>query len=256
MAFETIEVTVSDNIGLLKLNRPEAMNALNRKMMVEVKEIIEAWNNDADVRAIVIIGSEKAFAAGADIKEMQEVEFLDALQQNFLNDWTCIARCRKPTIAAVAGYALGGGCEVAMMCDFIIAADNARFGQPEIRLGTIPGLGGTQRLARLIGKAKTMDLCLTGRMMDAVEAESSGLVARVVPLADLLDEALKAAAAIASYSATAVQLAREAVDAASNTTLEQGLKIERQSFYALFGTEDQREGMQAFSQKRNPEFTR
>jgi enoyl-CoA hydratase len=256
MSFETIVATTSKGIGLLTLNRPEAMNALNRQMMLEVNEVICGWDTDPDVRVIVVTGSEKAFAAGADIKEMLDVEFLDAVQRHFLEEWTCVARCRTPTIAAVSGYALGGGCELAMMCDLVIAADNAHFGQPEIRIGTIPGLGGTQRLARLIGKAKAMDMCLTGRMMDASEAELSGLVSRVVPTAKLLEEAMDIAVTIASHSATAVQLAREAVDAAENTTLDQGLLVERQSFYALFGTADQKEGMQAFSEKRSPEFSR
>lgn len=256
MNFETINATSSEHIGVLTLNRPEAMNALNRQMMIEVNEVISSWDTDPEVRAIVITGSEKAFAAGADIKEMLDVEFLDAVQGHFLEEWTCIARCRTPTIAAVSGYALGGGCELAMMCDLIIAADNVRFGQPEIRIGTIPGLGGTQRLARLIGRAKAMDMCLTGRMMDASEAELSGLVSRVVPTAKLLDESMDIAATIASHSATAVHFAREAIDAAENTTLDQGLLVERQFFYALFGTPDQKEGMTAFSEKRPPEFSR
>ncbi|MFK7996323.1 MAG: enoyl-CoA hydratase-related protein [Granulosicoccus sp.] len=256
MTFETIVIRVEDNVGILTLNRPEAMNALNQQMMREVKTVIGSWEENPDVRAIILTGSEKSFAAGADIKEMLDVEFLDALEQNFLDDWTCIAKCRTPTIAAVAGYALGGGCEIAMMCDFIICADNAQFGQPEIRIGTLPGLGGTQRLTRLVGKAKAMDMCITGRMMKADEAERAGLVARVVPLADLEGEVLGVAKTIAGYSASAILLAREAVEAANNTTLEQGLSIERHSFYALFGTEDQKEGMRAFSEKRPPEFAR
>ncbi|MFK7891769.1 MAG: enoyl-CoA hydratase-related protein [Granulosicoccus sp.] len=256
MKYQTIEASVTGSTGVLTLNRPSAMNALNRQMMTEVKEVILAWDESPDVRVIVMTGNEKAFAAGADIKEMHDVEFLDAVQQHFLDDWTCISDCRTPTIAAVAGYALGGGCEIAMMCDFIIAADNARFGQPEIRIGTIPGLGGTQRLARRVGSAKAMDMCLTGRMMDAREAESSGLVARVVPVDQLQAQAMEAAGTIASYSATAVQLARDAVNAASSTTLEQGLHLERQSFYALFGTPDQKEGMGAFMNKREPKFSR
>lgn len=256
MAFETILTRVEANVGVLTLNRPDAMNALNQQMMHEVNEVLLAWDDDPEVRAIVITGSDKSFAAGADIKEMLDVEFLDALDQHFLNDWTCIANCRTPTIAAVAGYALGGGCEVAMMCDFIICADNAQFGQPEIRIGTIPGLGGTQRLARLVGKAKAMDMCITGRMMKADEAERAGLVSRVVALDDLLDEALKTATTIAGFSASAVLLARQSVEAANNTTLTQGLSIERHSFYALFGTEDQKEGMSAFVEKRKAEFKR
>lgn len=256
MTYETIQTYIENHVGVLTLHRPDALNALNQKMMQEVHAVITQWDQDAELRAIVITGSQKSFAAGADIKEMLDMDYLDALDQQYLNDWTCIAKCRTPTIAAVAGYALGGGCEVAMMCDFIMCADNARFGQPEIRIGTIPGLGGTQRLARLVGKSKAMDMCLTGRMMDAEEAERSGLVSRVVPLADLHNEALQAARAIAGFSASAVSLARKAVEASCNTTLEQGLAIERHSFYSLFGTDDQREGMQAFIEKREPGFVR
>ena len=256
MTFDTIIASVQDNVATLTLNRPEAMNALNRRMMEEVRQVITSWDQDQAIKAIILTGSEKAFAAGADIKEMLDVVYLDALQDNFLNDWTCIAECRTPTIAAVSGYALGGGCEIAMMCDFILAADNAQFGQPEIRIGTIPGLGGTQRLTRLVGKAKAMEMCITGRMMGAAEAEQAGLVSRVVPLAQLLAEAQKAATRIAGFSAPAVLLAREAVIAASNTTLTQGLEIERRSFYSLFGTDDQKEGMKAFAEKRNPDFSR
>jgi len=256
MSFETILTHVDQQVGVLTLNRPEALNALNKKMMGEVKQVIQEWDADENVRAIVLTGSDKSFAAGADIKEMLDVEYLDALEQNFLHDWTCIAECRTPKIAAVAGYALGGGCEIAMMCDFIICADNASFGQPEIRIGTIPGLGGTQRLARLVGRAKAMDMCLTARTMKADEAERSGLVSRVVPLATLLDEATNAARQIAQYSAASVQLAREAVHASDNTSLEQGLGIERRAFYSLFGSEDQKEGMRAFVEKRAPVFSR
>lgn len=256
MTFDTILTTVEGHVGTLTLHRPDAMNALNQQMMGEVKSVIDEWDSDPKLRAIVITGSEKSFAAGADIKEMVEVDFLDALQQEFLNDWTCIANCRTPTIAAVAGYALGGGCEVAMMCDFIICADNAQFGQPEIRIGTLPGLGGTQRLTRLVGSAKAMDMCLTGRMMKADEAERSGLVSRVVPLAELQAEAMKVATTIAGYSSAAVLLAKEAVEAADNTTLQQGLVSERRAFYSLFGTDDQKEGMHAFAQKRAPKFSR
>lgn len=256
MSYETILSSTDNHVGTLTLNRPDALNALNQQMMHEVKEVITAWDNDPDIRAIVITGSEKSFAAGADIKEMLDVEYLDALDSRFLNDWTCIANCRTPTIAAVAGYALGGGCEIAMMCDFIICADNAQFGQPEIKIGTIPGLGGTQRLTRLVGKAKAIDMCITGRMMKADEAERAGLVSRVVALADLQEEARTAAQSIAGFSASAVLLAREAVEAAGNTTLEQGLATERQAFWSLFGTHDQKEGMNAFAQKRKPEFVR
>jgi enoyl-CoA hydratase len=253
---KTILTELDGSIATLTLNRPDAMNALNRQMMLEVKETMESWNRDDSVRAIIITGSDKAFAAGADIKEMLDMEYLDALQGHFVDEWECIANSRTPTIAAVAGFALGGGCELAMMCDVLIAADNARFGQPEIRIGTLPGLGGTQRLTRLIGKAKAMELCLTGRMMDAQEAERSGLVSRIVPHTQLRDEARKTARQIASYSTPAVQLVRESINAALNTTLEQGLKIERNAFYSLFGTDDQKEGMQAFIEKRNAQFSR
>lgn len=255
MSFETIITDVKDAVGTLTLNRPEALNALNRCMMGEVHTVINAWDQDPAIRTIVIRGSEKAFAAGADIKEMLPMEYLDALHDNFLNDWTCIANCATPTIAAVSGYALGGGCEIAMMCDFILAASNAQFGQPEIRIGILPGLGGTQRLTRLIGKAKAMEMCLTGRLMDADEAERSGLVARVLATDDLFEEAHKSAVRIASYSAPAVQLARESVNAALETSLTQGLNIERHAFYSLFGTHDQKEGMQAFIEKRDPGFS-
>ena len=256
MQIETIKSNVLNGVGTLTLNRPSAMNALNQQMMVEVSELIQQWENDSAVRVIILTGSEKAFAAGADISEMADKEYLDALEQNFLNDWTCIANCRKPIIAAVAGYALGGGCEIAMMCDFILAADTAQFGQPEIRLGTLPGLGGTQRLTRLVGKSKAMELCLTGRLMNAAEAEQAGLVARVVTAEELLPDAQKTAERIAGYSSPAVQLVREAVQASLETSLQQGLQVERRSFYSLFGSHDQKEGMSAFLAKRDAEFKR
>lgn len=256
MEYETIKTNVLNGVGTLTFNRPKALNALNRLMMEEVYSTIKAWEKNAEVRAIVITGSSKAFAAGADIKEMVDVEHLDALSENFLNDWNCIAECSKPTVAAVSGYALGGGCEVAMMCDIILASETAQFGQPEIRIGTLPGLGGTQRLTRLIGKSKAMDLCLTGRLMEVEEAERSGLVARQVDSERLLDEAQKVAEDIASYSATAVQLARESVQAAWESSLQQGLLLERRYFYSLFGSTDQLEGMRAFSEKRDPDFER
>ena len=256
MSYETISINILNGVGTLTFNRPEAMNALNRKMMEEVYTVINAWQVDADVRVIVLTGSSKAFAAGADIKEMLDVQYLDALDANFLNDWNCIAECSKPTIAAVAGYALGGGCEVAMMCDVIYAADTAQFGQPEIRIGTLPGLGGTQRLTRLIGKSKAMDMCLTGRLMNAAEAESSGLVARVIDAEALLEEAQRTAEKIAGYSSAAIQLVRESVQAAGETSLQQGLMLERRYFYSLFGTADQKEGMLAFTEKRDPVFER
>lgn len=256
MTHDTIKTHLNNHVGVLTLYRPDALNALNQKMMHEVQSVISDWDKDINVRAIVITGSEKSFAAGVDIKEMLVVTYLDARDQQFLDGWTCIAKCRTPTIAAVAGYALGGGCEIAMMCDFILCADNARFGQPETSIGTIPGLGGTQRLTRLVGKSKAMEMCITGRIMNADEAERAGLVSRIVPLAKLQDEALQVAAKIAGYSASAVSLAREAVEASCNTTLEQGLAIERQSFYSLFGTDDQIEGMSAFTEKRAAKFSR
>ena len=256
MSHETILTRVEEQVAVLTLNRPAVMNALNQQMMREVNQVMQEWDGDDSVRAIVITGSDKAFAAGADITEMQNLEYLDVLQGNFLKEWECIANSRKPIIAAVAGYALGGGCELAMMCDFILAADNARFGQPEVRIGTLPGLGGTRRLTRLVGKSKAMEMCLTGRMMDAEEAERAGLVSRIVPQAQLLEEACKVAHQIASYSGASVQLARESVNAALTTTLDQGLYLERRAFFSLFGTDDQKEGMQAFVQKRTPDFKR
>lgn len=256
MSYQTIKTHLDGSVATLTLHRPDALNALSKAMMHEVFEVITTWDADPEVRAIIITGSAKAFAGGADIKEMVEQDYLDAIDQNFLARWNCIADCQTPVIAAVAGYALGGGCEVAMMCDFIIAAENAQFGQPEIRIGTMPGLGGTQRLTRLVGKSKAMDMCLTGRMMGAEEAERTGLVSRVVRLESLEDEVNKAAMQIATMSRSAVFLAKSAVDSALNTTLEQGLKLERQAFLSLFGTDDQREGMRAFVEKRKPDFTR
>jgi len=256
MTFETIKTRLEGPVGILTLHRPDALNALSAMMMSEVRGVVEAWDNDDSVRAIVLTGSEKAFAAGADIKEMVDQDYLDAYESGFLNDWNCIGNCRTPVIAAVAGYALGGGCEVAMMCDFILAADNACFGQPEIKIGIIPGLGGTQRLSRLVGKSKAMEMCLTGRMIDAEEAERSGLVSRVVPLAKLADEAVAVATAIAGMSRSPVLLAKECVNSAMSTTLEEGLKIERRAFLSLLGTTDQREGMLAFAEKRAAKFDR
>jgi enoyl-CoA hydratase len=216
---------------------------------------IDAFEADRNIGCMVITGSEKAFAAGADIKEMADVSFLDAFYGDFVSNWDSAARARKPVIAAVAGFALGGGCELAMQCDLIIAADNAKFGQPEIKLGVIPGIGGTQRLTRAVGKAKAMDLCLTGRMMDAQEAERSGLVARVVPAASLMDEALKAAETIASMSLPSVMVAKESINRAFETTLAEGNRFERRVFHSLFATKDQKEGMAAFVEKRAPKFT-
>lgn len=254
MAYETILVETKGKVGLITLNRPQALNALNGQLIGEINQALDGFARDAEIGCVVITGSEKAFAAGADIKEMQSRTFPGTYLDDKFEDWDRIGQRRKPIIAAVAGFALGGGCELAMMCDFIIAADNAKFGQPEINLGVIPGAGGTQRLTRAVGKAKAMDLCLTGRMMDAQEAERSGLVARVVPLAELMAEALKAADAIAAKSLPSVMMAKEAVDRAFEVTLQEGLRFERRVFSSLFGTNDQKEGMTAFVEKRKPDF--
>ena len=255
MNFETILLEKRDRVGLVTLNRPKAMNALCAQLIAELEQALNALENDADIGAIVVTGSDRAFAAGADIKEMKDRGFVDVFTSDFITKgWERLAQCRKPTIAAVAGYALGGGCEIAMMCDIIIAAETAKFGQPEITIGTIPGAGGTQRLTRAVGKAKAMDLVLTGRMMDAQEAERSGLVARIVPADKLLDEALGTAAKIASFSLPAIMMAKEAVNQAFETGLAEGLKFERRVFHATFGTEDQKEGMAAFAEKRPPKF--
>lgn len=254
MAFDTIIVEKKDGVGLITLNRPDALNALNARLIGEMNAALDDMEADDSVRAIVVTGSEKAFAAGADIKEMKDKSFAEVARSDFIEPWERITRCRKPVIAAVSGFALGGGCELAMMCDFIIAADNAKFGQPEIRLGIIPGAGGTQRLTRAVGKAKAMDLCLTGRMMDAAEAERCGLVSRVVPVADLMGEAMKAAQAIAGFSMPSVMMGKEAVNRAFETTLAEGVRFERRLFQSLFATEDQKEGMSAFSEKRSAQF--
>jgi len=254
MSFETIITETRGKVGLVTLNRPKALNALNTTVMRELVEALKAFDADAGIGAVVVTGSEKAFAAGADIKEMQAKTYVDAYLDDLFAGWEEMGRIRKPVIAAVAGYALGGGCELAMMCDFIIAADNAKFGQPEITLGVMPGMGGSQRLTRFVGKSKAMDMCLTGRMMDAAEAERSGLVSRVVPLADLLDEALAAAQKIAAFSLPAVLMAKEAVNRAYETTLSEGLRFERRVFHAMFALEDQKEGMAAFMEKRPPDF--
>lgn len=254
MASEKIKVETRGRVGLITLDRPQALNALNSSLMAELVDALQGFESDAKVGAIVITGSEKAFAAGADIKEMQDLSFVEAYMGDFIGGWDRVGLTRKPMVAAVAGYALGGGCELAMMCDFIIAADNARFGQPEITLGVIPGMGGTQRLTRAVGKAKAMDLCLTGRMMDADEAERSGLVARVVPLADLLEEAIGAADKIAGHSLPSVLMAKESVNRAFETTLAEGVRFERRLFHSLFATEDQKEGMAAFVDKRKAQF--
>ncbi len=253
-SYENIIVETKGKVGIIRLNRPQALNALNPALIAEFHQAVTALEADANISCMIVTGSEKAFAAGADIKEMAEKSYLDAYMSNLAATWDPPARARKPIIAAVAGFALGGGCEIAMMCDFIIAADNAKFGQPEIKLGVIPGIGGTQRLTRAVGKAKAMDLTLTGRMMDAQEAERCGLVARVVPLASLMDEAMKAAETIASMSLPALMAAKEAVNVAFETTLAEGIRFERRTFHALFATQDQKEGMVAFIEKRTPEF--
>jgi enoyl-CoA hydratase len=254
MSYQHIIVETRGRVGIVRLNRPAALNALNMALIGELSAAIDGFEADQAIGCIVITGSDKAFAAGADIKEMATKSYHEAFMGDFVASWDRVAHARKPVIAAVAGFALGGGCELAMHCDMIIAADNARFGQPEIKLGVIPGIGGTQRLTRAVGKAKAMDMCLTGRMMDAAEAERSGLVARVVPLASLMDEAMKAAETIASLSLPAVMLAKEAVNRAFETTLAEGVRFERRVFHSLFATEDQKEGMAAFVEKRAAKF--
>ncbi|WP_428248877.1 enoyl-CoA hydratase [Ferrovibrio sp.] len=255
MSYEMILVETRGQVGLITLNRPQALNALCAQLMAEMTQALDAFEADANIGCMVITGSEKAFAAGADIKEMKSKTYTDVYAEDFITaGWERVTRCRKPVIAAVSGFALGGGCELAMMCDFILAADNAKFGQPEINLGTIPGAGGTQRLTRFVGKSKAMEMCLTGRMMDAAEAERSGLVSRVVPKEQLLDEALKAASRIAELSRPVVMIAKEAVNRAYETTLTEGVRFERRVFHSTFAFEDQKEGMAAFAEKRKPAF--
>ena len=254
MAYETILVETRGKVGLITLNRPKALNALNTTVLREVVQELKSMDADARIGAIVLTGSEKAFAAGADIKEMQPKTYVEAFMEDFFAGWEEVTRIRKPIVAAVAGYALGGGCELAMLCDFIIAAENAKFGQPEITLGVMPGMGGSQRLTRFVGKSKAMDMCLTGRMMDAAEAERSGLVSRVVPTGELLEEALRAAGKIADFSLPAVIMAKEAVNRSYETTLAEGLRFERRVFHSMFATEDQKEGMAAFTEKRTANF--
>ena len=254
MAYDNIIVETRGKVGLIRLNRPQALNALNRALIHDLTLALDAFEADAAIGCMVITGSDKAFAAGADIKEMADKTFAEAFLGDFAANWDRAATVRKPLIAAVAGFALGGGCELAMQCDLIIAADNAKFGQPEIKLGIIPGIGGTQRLTHAVGKAKAMDLILTGRMMDAAEAERSGLVARVVPAASLLDEAMKVAESIASMSLPSVLAAKEAVNRAFETSQAEGIRFERRIFHSLFATVDQGEGMHAFIEKRPPKF--
>ena len=251
---ETVLIETRGRVGLIRLYRPQALNALNSALIRDLARAVDAFEADANIGCMVVTGSDKAFAAGADIKEMSGKTFTDAFLGDFIGTWHRVAEARKPVIAAVAGFALGGGCELAMQCDFIIAADNAKFGQPEIKLGIIPGIGGTQRLTHAVGKAKAMDLVLTGRMMDAGEAERAGLVARVVPLQNLLDEALKVAATIASMSLPSVLAAKEAVNRAFQASLAEGIRFERRVFHSLFATRDQKEGMAAFIEKRPPKF--
>ncbi|MDE2266147.1 MAG: enoyl-CoA hydratase [Alphaproteobacteria bacterium] len=252
---QNILVKTEGAVGIITLNRPKALNALNAELLGELADALEGFDTDDAVRAIVVTGSDRAFAAGADIKEMASKSYMDMFKANFFVVASeRIAAIRKPIVAAVAGYALGGGCELAMMCDFIIAADTAKFGQPEITLGVMPGMGGSQRLTRFVGKSKAMDMCLTGRMMDATEAERSGLVSRVVPAADLLAEAMKTAGKIAEQSLPILMMTKETVNRAYETTLAEGLRFERRLFHAMFATEDQKEGMAAFSEKRKPAF--
>jgi enoyl-CoA hydratase len=255
MAYNDIIVERKGRVGIITFNRPKALNALCDQLVAELGQALDEFEGDDAIGAILLTGSEKAFAAGADIKEMKDRTFVDVYRSDFITrGWERIAQCRKPVIAAVAGYALGGGCEMAMMCDIILAAENAKFGQPEITLGVLPGAGGTQRLTRLVGKAKAMEMCLSGRMMDAAEAERAGLVSRVLPTEQLLAEALKLAERIAGMSAPITLMVKEAVNRAYETTLAEGLRFERRLFHAAFATEDQKEGMTAFIEKRQPAF--
>lgn len=254
MPYKNLIVETRGHVGFVTLNRPDALNALNSELILELNQALDGFEGDKEIGCIVITGSEKAFAAGADIKEMQDKNFVDAYKDDFLASWDRIMRCRKPVVAAVAGYALGGGCELAMMCDLIIAADTAKFGQPEITLGVMPGAGGTQRLTRFIGKSKAMDMCLTGRNMDAEEAERAGLVSRVVPADTLIDAAMRVAEKIASFPLPAVMMTKESINRSYETTLNEGVRFERRMFYSMFATEDQKEGMAAFIDKRRPNF--
>ncbi len=252
MSYQNILVETKGRVGIIRLNRPQALNALNKELMIELVQAIDAYEADDNIGCLLITGSDKAFAAGADIKEMADKSFIDVYLGNFAASWDHAARARKSIVAAVAGFALGGGCELAMHCDIIIAADSAKFGQPEIKLGVIPGIGGTQRLTRAVGKAKAMDMILTGRNMDAAEAERAGLVARVVPAASLMDEAMKVADTIANMSLPSVLAGKEAINRAFESPLAEGVIFERRIFHALFATDDQKEGMKAFVEKRKP----
>jgi enoyl-CoA hydratase len=254
MSYQYIIVEKKGRVGVITFNRPEVLNALSVALTREMRQAVEAFEADRQVNCLILAGSERAFAAGADIREMENLTVSELITNDFIDDWESIARCRKPVIAAVRGVALGGGCELALMCDFIIAGDTARFGQPEIKIGVIPGAGGSVRLAQSVGKAKTMDMCLTGRMMDAPEAERCGLVSRVVPDAEVMTETMKAAETIAGYSQIALMAAKEAINNAFEASLGEGVRFERRMFHALFATEDQKEGMTAFLGKRKPEF--
>jgi len=255
MAYEHILVDSEGPVGIITLNRPAALNALNSALMSELAGALDGFEEDPSIGCLVIVGQPKAFAAGADIKEMQPKTYMDAYKEDFIGrGWERVAQCRKPVVAAVSGYALGGGCELAMMCDFILAADNAKFGQPEISLGVSPGIGGTQRLTRFVGKSKAMEMCLTGRMMDAEEAERCGLVSRIVPLDELRDEAVKVATKIAEMSRPVAMMVKECVNRAYETTLAEGVRFERRIFHSQFALEDQKEGMEAFIDKRKPHF--
>ncbi len=254
MGYENIRVEKRGRVGLITLDRPKALNALNAALMKEVATALDGFEEDERVGCVVLTGSEKAFAAGADIKEMQPFDFAQAYLTDLITPWDRVARNRKPIIAAVAGYALGGGCELAMMCDFILAADTAKFGQPEITLGVMPGAGGTQRLTRFVGKSKAMEMCLTGRMMDAEEAERAGLVSRIVPADELIDDAIKTAQKIADFSFPIVMMTKESVNRSYETTLNEGLRFERRLFHSMIATEDQKEGMAAFVEKRKAQF--
>ena len=254
MAYETILSETRGKVGLIIIHRPDALNALNSTVIREINVALDGFEADAAIGAVVITGSEKAFAAGADVKEMKDLAFPSTYLDDFITAWDRVANRRKPIIAAVSGFALGGGCELAMMCDFILASDTAKFGQPEIRLGIMPGAGGTQRLTRAVGKAKAMELCLTGRMMDAQEAERAGLVSRIVPVADLVEEAVKTASTIAGFSRQSVLMTKEAINRAFESSLAEGIRFERRQFQSLFATEDQKEGMSAFIEKRPAAF--
>lgn len=256
MTYETILVETVGKVGLIRLNRPQVLNALNDQLMTELGEALLVFDSDDNIGAMVVTGSDKAFAAGADIGAMASFTYMDVYKSEYITrNWETIRNIRKPVIAAVRGFALGGGCELAMMTDFIICADTAKFGQPEIKLGIIPGAGGTQRLPRAISKAKAMDLCLTGRLMDAAEAERAGLVSRVVPADRCLDEAIEAATVIAAYSIPSVMMAKESINRSFEGSLSEGMLFERRMFHSLFATEDQKEGMAAFVEKRKPDFT-